>query len=256
MWLFFCASRAANAAATASLQNNASLKQRERCEETVFELERHHSSEDRHLLHIAPLIAELVRATEGSVLSMEQASIVAHDAGLLIERGTSNTKEAALAIERLAEFARASSITFNDLRELSESIRPIVETMQAIARQTNLLSINASIEAAHALDAGRGFAVVASEVRKLAESSADASRNVGAIAKALSASASRATQGIEDVIEHAVAGSERANEVISSMAEIAEMAQRRAEAMAKVRADIDGLRELVGKLVSHTEVYA
>ncbi|MDP1194714.1 hypothetical protein, partial [Klebsiella pneumoniae] len=76
-----------------------SLKQRERCEETVFELERHHSSEDRHLLHIAPLIAELVRATEGSVLSMEQASIVAHDAGLLIERGTSNTKEAALAIE-------------------------------------------------------------------------------------------------------------------------------------------------------------
>lgn len=92
---------------------------------------------------------------------------------------------------------------------------------------------------------------MASEVRKLADRSAEASREIGAIANALGESASRAMQGIEDVIERAEAGRERAGEVISSMAEITEMAELRAEAMSTVRDAISGLCVLTRKLVAH-----
>jgi methyl-accepting chemotaxis protein len=92
---------------------------------------------------------------------------------------------------------------------------------------------------------------VASEVRKLADRSAEASREIGAIANALSESASRATQEIEDVIEHAEAGRERAGEVISSMGEITDMAKIRAEAMSAVRDAISNLFVLTRRLAEH-----
>ena len=87
--------------------------------------------------------------------------------GLLKEKFTKNTEAAIQVGEGI-----------KDLSDKSESIGSIIETINAIAEQTNLLALNAAIEAARAGEAGRGFAVVAEEVRKLAEQSSVATREI------------------------------------------------------------------------------
>jgi methyl-accepting chemotaxis protein len=91
----------------------------------------------------------------------------------------------------------------DDIREIareSEGLMEINSVMENIASQTNLLSMNAAIEAAHAGEAGKGFAVVAEEIRKLAESSGEQSKTIGSVLKKMKESVDKITHSTENVL--------------------------------------------------------
>ena len=124
--------------------------------------------------------------------------------------GAAVVRETLDAMDQIAAKVRISAEIVGSLGQRGEQIGAIVATIEGIADQTNLLALNAAIEAARAGEQGRGFAVVADEVRRLAERTTEATAEIGEMIKTIQDETRVAVRSMEDGVKQVAIGSEKA----------------------------------------------
>ncbi|MCX6080490.1 MAG: methyl-accepting chemotaxis protein [Chloroflexi bacterium] len=164
--------------------------------------------------------------------------------------GAKTVKETIVGMETIRTKVGFSASKVEEMGTRSEEIGAIVETIEDIASQTNLLALNAAIEAARAGEQGKGFAVVADEVRKLAERSSLATKEIAGLIKGIQKTVREAVSAMKESASEVESGGIRANsagEVLNNILEAAESVYKQAEEAGTAAARVSAA---AGELVS------
>ncbi len=188
----------------------------------------------------------------------QEAQRVTSESGEISSTGGQMVGKVVKEIELIADSVSASAKTIEELGRRSDQISTVVNVIKEIADQTNLLALNAAIEAARAGEAGRGFAVVADEVRKLAErtakSTTEITEMIGAIqsgaqgaVSSMSSGVQRVTEGVELAREAGNAMSrieDGAHQVMTTVSEISSALREQATAAAEVARSVENIAQM------------
>lgn len=154
------------------------------------------------------------------------ASEVAGKSAQAADKATHGNQSVYQAVNQMANVEQAvaaSAMVVTQLGERSQEIGQIVDTISGIASQTNLLALNAAIEAARAGEQGRGFAVVAEEVRKLAEQSQEAAKQIASLINEIQGDTNKAVEAMRHGTQEVKTGTEVVNTSGQAFQEIAEL---------------------------------
>jgi methyl-accepting chemotaxis protein len=187
-------------------------------------------SSDSQFAEISAAKKDVDQSAELSMQVMEGAQ----QAVIAASEGLERMREIGVANEQIATQVRASGERVNELDGSARKIGDIVETIEAIAEQTNLLALNAAIEAARAGEHGRGFAVVADEVRKLAEKAAGATREIATLIEGVGKGVTETVAAIREAQPLVESGSRLSQEAAASLALFRDTANGAAEQTANV----------------------
>ncbi|MEB0299174.1 methyl-accepting chemotaxis protein, partial [Pseudomonas sp. 10S4] len=151
---------------------------------------------------VAAAINQLGAAAQEIARNAAQASNQASDARSLAEDGQQVVDRSIKAMNQLSTMLSASSTNIESLNSKTVNIGQILEVITSISQQTNLLALNAAIEAARAGEAGRGFAVVADEVRNLAHRTQESAQQVQTMIEELQVGARESVSTMSESQRH------------------------------------------------------
>lgn len=155
------------------------------------------------------LVEDMSAAISESATGVESVSESARDMQTAASTGSMAVKETVAAMDRVKLSVEKSTEQVQLLDEKGREIGKIVETIEQIAAQTNLLALNAAIEAARAGEHGRGFAVVADEVRKLAEQSSQSTKQIGDLISSVTKTVEETVNAIQVAHSEVATGTEK-----------------------------------------------
>ncbi len=234
---------------------------------------------------------KLASASESQAKEIGASSTAINEMAVSIDQVSSNAAESAAVAERAVEIANNGAEVVQDtiigmdtirgqiqetskrikrLGESSQEIGDIVSLINDIADQTNILSLNAAIQASMAGDAGRGFAVVADEVQRLAERSSAATKQIAALVKTIQTDTNEAVISMEQTTSEVVGGAKRAQDagvaleeiegVSTSLAEliqnISNAARQQAASAGHVSNTMNVIQEITGQTANSSEITA
>lgn len=174
----------------------------------------------------------LVSGNAGETANVARSSLAAAD------KGDAAVAATIAGMDDLRGQIQETSKRIKRLGESSQEIGEIVELISDITEQTNVLALNAAIQAASAGAAGRGFAIVAEEVQRLAERSAEATREIAAIVKTIQADTHDAVAAMEHSTLGVVEGARRSDAAGQALAEIREVTTRLAALIETIAAEV------------------
>ncbi|MGJ9384435.1 methyl-accepting chemotaxis protein [Salipaludibacillus sp. CF4.18] len=181
---------------------------------------------------------------------MEKAS---KDTELSSKQGEERVKDSISQMKRIREKVIATAGTIEGLGAKSDSITEIVQAIENLSSQTNLLALNAAIEAARAGEHGKGFAVVADEVRKLAEDTTNSTQEIKEIIQAVQNESKQATIDMKEVVTEVKQGETVIEGSGQSFTDIADNIKKLTERIVAISSSTNSINERSNRALEYVE---
>ena len=219
---------------------------------------------------VASAVEEMTKTIIENSKTASATADTANHAKQAAELGGMVVKETVAGMKRIAEVVNKSAKTVKALGKSSDQIGEIIGVIDDIADQTNLLALNAAIEAARAGEQGRGFAVVADEVRKLAERTTKATKEIADMIKTIQHDTAGAVSSMEEGTKQVDEGIRLADKAGSSLEEIvvtsqkvtdmvtqiAAASEQQSSASGQISKNVDGISVITGETAQATQQIA
>jgi methyl-accepting chemotaxis protein len=192
------------------------------------------SSQAASISEAAELVKQLAATVHAVAKDSEETEDATVKATKVAQAGADSVRDTVAGMHTIQHTISESALVIHALGASSKQIGTIVQTIEEIADQTNLLALNAAIEAARAGEAGRGFAVVADEVRKLAERSRGATKEIGDLIQSVQSQTAKAVSAMEGGVKEVESKTALAEGAGKSLTQIQEVVALVAERVHKI----------------------
>ena len=211
------------------------------------------SSQKEETEQVATAMNQMTATVHDVARNAEEAAQAAQTADDKVENGQSVVRQSMQRIEQLADSATSASSSIDGLSAQIQNIGSVLDVIKSVAEQTNLLALNAAIEAARAGEQGRGFAVVADEVRALARRTRQSTEEIEALVSNLRAAAQASVQQIRssgDLVKLAVSDALQTESALGSIAAAVSLIQQMNQQIAAAAEQQSSVAEEINRSVT------